>query len=140
MMPRQLRHLGLFLYEYLGEEYPEVLGRKLSAALLPASDVRMQPRSTATTYQVIFVGDSGRELVQELYGIVTLASQYSLLLFQIPQHCLAISIWETSKGDDGSVTSCNMASGRCGGRLFVLKMSKNQTTMCGYPKAVSPRS
>jgi len=24
-----VRHLGLFLYEYLGEEYPEVLGRVL---------------------------------------------------------------------------------------------------------------
>ena len=24
-----VRHLGLFLYEYLGEEYPEVLGRGL---------------------------------------------------------------------------------------------------------------
>lgn len=28
--PSKKRHLGLFLYEYLGEEYPEVLGDGLS--------------------------------------------------------------------------------------------------------------
>ena len=29
-----MRHLGLFLYEYLGEEYPEVLGRELRLAMV----------------------------------------------------------------------------------------------------------
>lgn len=100
--------MGLFLYEYLGEEYPEVLGRKLSAAHLPASDVRMQPRCTTTTYQVIFVGDSDRELVQELYGIVTLASQYSVLLFQLYSPSLFGNLYSfpTSTGDDGTVDHC----------------------------------
>lgn len=34
-----MRHLGLFLYEYLGEEYPEVLGRELRLAMVGGLDV-----------------------------------------------------------------------------------------------------
>eukprot|EP00434_Breviolum_minutum_P041547 symbB.v1.2.036958.t1/scaffold5340.1/size28277/4 len=30
---QMMGHLGLFLYEYLGEEYPEVLGRELRLAM-----------------------------------------------------------------------------------------------------------
>ena len=37
-----VRHLGLFLYEYLGEEYPEVLGRELRWR----EDLRKNDRTT----------------------------------------------------------------------------------------------